>query len=80
MYSAISNFKRIEMYLRRFLGEYNKVTEEIDRALSAKRTKQETALLRSIWQECLELQKQSAKVVHGGGRWCRNCLTARYFS
>ncbi len=63
MYSGISKLKRIEMYLRRVVGGYNKVTEEIDRALSAKRTKQETALLRSIRQECLELQKQSAKVV-----------------
>ena len=51
------------MYLRRVVGGYNKVTEEIDRALSAKRIKQETALVRSIRYEYFELQKQSAKVV-----------------
>ena len=63
MYSAISKFKRIEMYMRQVLGGYNKVIQEIDKTLSARRTKEEIALLRSVRQECTDLQEQWVKVI-----------------
>ncbi len=63
MYSAIPKFKRVELYLRNASSGYNKVIDEIDKALSSKRTGKEEKLLRDIREKCIELQILSANVI-----------------
>jgi len=63
MYSAISKFKRIEMYMRRVLGSYNRLLEGIDKSLKSQRTKKDRELLISIRKECVKSENQFAQVI-----------------
>ena len=63
MYSAISKFKRIEMYMRRVLGSYNRLLEGIDKSLKSQRTKKDRELLISIRKEYVKTENQFAQVI-----------------
>lgn len=55
-------FKRVEVAMRKTLLGFGEVAQEVDKALARRRTPRETALLKSIREEWIDLHKRAASV------------------